>query len=110
VIPDAAVEESVPMKISDEAVTAAIDALPYQAADYVDTDTMRAALEAAAPHMLAEAKAQALEEAADALVERGAYIRKMSADTGMYVTALAISDGNERAATWLRARADEIRK
>jgi len=53
VIQEAAAEESVPMKISDEAVTAAIDALPYQAADYVDTDTMRAALEAAAPHMLA---------------------------------------------------------
>ena len=95
--------------IPEAAVEAALDQLPYQAADYVDTDTMRAALEAAAPHLLAEAKAQSLEEAADVLVERGAYARKMSADTSMYVTALAISDGNERTAIWLRARANEIR-
>lgn len=37
--------------ISDKAVAAAIDVLPYEAADYVDTDTMRAALEAAVPLM-----------------------------------------------------------
>lgn len=41
--------------IPDEAVEAATDQLPYQAADYVDTDTMRAALEAAAPYMMAAA-------------------------------------------------------
>lgn len=43
-----------PFEIPDEAVTAAQDALPYQAAEYVDEDYMRAALEAAAPFMRAE--------------------------------------------------------
>lgn len=41
--------------IPAEAVHAALDALPYQAAEYVDMDYMRAALEAAAPYMMAEA-------------------------------------------------------
>lgn len=36
---------------SDEAVEAAISVFPWQAADYLDNDTVRAALEAAAPHM-----------------------------------------------------------
>lgn len=45
--------------IPDEAVHAALDALPYQAAEYVDMDYMRAALEAAAPYMMADRKVMA---------------------------------------------------
>lgn len=41
--------------IPDEAVEAAFSRMPYQAADYIDTDTMREILEAAAPHILADA-------------------------------------------------------
>jgi hypothetical protein len=42
------------MNISDEAVEAAFMSLPWQSADYVDTNALRAALEAAAPHLMAQ--------------------------------------------------------
>ena len=54
--------------ISDEAVEAAFSRMPYQAADYIDTDTMREILDAAAPYIAA----QVWDEAAASIIdERG---------------------------------------
>ena len=52
-----------PSSISDAAVHAALNVLPYQAADYVDMDYMRFALEAAAPYMQAQAWDQGYDRA-----------------------------------------------
>ena len=61
--------------IPDAAVDAAYRELPDGAGVYVNRADLRVILEAAAPHMLAEAKAEAWDEC-----ERAEYVITLSAD------------------------------